>query len=157
MLSHRKAQKTDFETVCSFVQDAQELFYLFPTASYPLTPGQLADNNRNRVEATVALKGDRLVGHANFYHWEQGGTCAIGNVIIAPEVRGQGVGRYLIGQMLDTAYTKYQASRVKVSCFNHNTAGLLFYSNLGFRPFGVEERIEPQGGRVAIIHMHHRR
>jgi hypothetical protein len=62
------------------------------------------------------------------------------------------VARYLIEQMLDTAFTRHQACEVKVSCFNPNVAGLLLYPQLGFLPCSVEERAGKGGERLALIH-----
>ncbi len=52
------------------------------------------------------------------------------------------------------AFQRYSASYVRISCFNHNTAGLLLYYKLGFRPVDLEERKGPDGKRVVLIHMH---
>jgi len=49
--------------------------------------------------------------------------------------------------------SRHGASEVNVSCFNTNAAGLLLYTQLGFRPFGVEERLDRRGNRVALVHM----
>ena len=40
-LSHRTIEKRDFETICSFPQNLEELFFMFPRAEYPLTVNQL--------------------------------------------------------------------------------------------------------------------
>jgi ribosomal protein S18 acetylase RimI-like enzyme len=82
-----------------------------------------------------------------------GGSCYIGNVIIAPFARGVGIGKHLIEQMIDIAFFKHQAIEVIVSCFNQNVAGLLFYPKLGFFPYQIEERKDKQGNQVALIHM----
>jgi GNAT superfamily N-acetyltransferase len=90
---------------------------------------------------------------ANFYVREKGGACAIGNVVVAPEARGQGVGRYLIETMAAKALREHAAREVRISCFNGNVAGLLLYAELGFAPYAVERRLDPAGARVALIHM----
>lgn len=94
-----------------------------------------------------------MAGFANFYICEPGEKCAIGNVVVAPTARGQGVGRYLIETMVQTAFTKYKVKEVQISCFNQNVAGLLLYPKIGFRPDYIEERFDKQGERVALIHM----
>jgi ribosomal protein S18 acetylase RimI-like enzyme len=63
------------------------------------------------------------------------------------------VGRYLIEQMIDLAFSKHQAAEVTVSCFNRNIVGLLLYSKLGFHPYAIEERQDKNGNRIALIHM----
>ena len=97
-----------------------------------------------------------MLAFANFYQWEQGGTCSLGNVLVSPGARGRGVARYLVEQMMALARSRHQAREMKVSCFNHNTAGLLLYPGLGFVPFGIEERQDPDGNRVALVQMSQR-
>lgn len=77
----------------------------------------------------------------------------IGNVVVAPEARAQGVGRFLIDTMIRKALLEHRAEEVRISCFNGNVAGLLLYAKLGFVPFAVEPRLDQQGSRVALIHM----
>lgn len=94
-----------------------------------------------------------VIGFANFYRFEREGVCAIGNVIVAPRARGKGVAKFLVETMVGLAIDRHQASEVQISCFNENTAGLLLYPQLGFMPFGIEERLSPDGRRVALLNM----
>ncbi len=82
-LQSRPVTADDIKTLCSFAQDARELFYMFPKAQYPLTEAQLADAIAQRFDSTVIEAGNRVVGFANFYRAETGGVCCIGNVIVA--------------------------------------------------------------------------
>jgi ribosomal protein S18 acetylase RimI-like enzyme len=153
MLCHRPASEEDLAAICSFVQCEDELFYFFPKADYPLTLQQLQQAVAQRIDATVVEYAGKVVAFANFYLWEQGGRCAIGNVIVSPHARRAGVGRYLINSMAALAFAKYQAAEVTVSCFNHNTAALLLYPRLGFVPYAIEARQDKQGRNVALVHM----
>ncbi|OSM07174.1 putative N-acetyltransferase GCN5 [Magnetofaba australis IT-1] len=152
-MSHRPATSADLATICGFPQSAEELFFLFPKATFPLTPEQLQRAMDQRADATVVELRGQVVGYANFYQWAQGGRCAIGNVIIAPAARGQGVGRYLINRMVDLAISRYAAREVTVACFNHNVSALLLYAGMGFEPYAIEERVDHQGQRVALIQL----
>ena len=153
VLTHRAVEEKDIRVICGFPQSANELFFLFPKATYPLSPAELRNAIARRSDSTVVELEHAVTGFANFYRWETGGTCSIGNVIVAPHARGHGVGLYLIEQMVQIAFSKHQAAEVTVSCFNQNVAGLLLYPKLGFRPYGVEERQDKQGNRVALIHL----
>ena len=153
MLSHREVRPEDVHGICAFPQSAEELFYLFPKASHPLTPDQLRAAIAQRFDSTVVLLDDRVCGFANFYVRVVSGTCAIGNVVVAPEARGRGAGRYLVETMIRKALLDHRAAEVRISCFNGNVAGLLLYSKLGFAPFAVEPRVDPRGARVALVHM----
>jgi len=152
-LSHRPVAEKDIERICGFPQNEDELFFCFPLATFPLTGPQLHEAIARRADATVIELDGEVVAFANFYRWETGGCCVIGNLIVSPAARGQGTGRYLIERMIDLAFTKHQAAEVMVSCFNHNVAGLLLYPKLGFQPYAIEERKDKNGNQVALIHM----
>lgn len=153
-LSFRPVHPDDIPAVCSFAQSADEAFFFFPRCTWPLTPGQLAAAVAQRSDSSVVVEGDEVLAFANFYQWEQGGTCSLGNVLVSPKARGRGVGRFLVERMMEVARSRHQAREMKVSCFNHNTAGLLLYPKLGFVPFGIEERQDQDGRRVALVQMH---
>jgi RimJ/RimL family protein N-acetyltransferase len=152
-LTSRPVTEPDLAVICAFAPSAQELLFFYPKASHPLTPAQLQVAIDLRSDSTVVELDGRVVAFANFYRWESGGICSIGNVIVAPQARNRGVARYLIEQMLTLAFGKHQAAEVQVSCFNQNVAGLLLYPTLGFTPFAIEERQDPQGQRLALIHL----
>ncbi len=152
-VTFRPVADADIPHICGFVRDAQELFFFFPAATWPLTHEQLRDSIAQRCDSTVIEHDGQVAGFANFYRWEQGGTCTIGNVIVDPQVRGVGLGAQLIGQMIHIARSGHQASDVTLSCFSSNVAGLLLYPKLGFVPFAIEERKDKQQERVALIHL----
>jgi RimJ/RimL family protein N-acetyltransferase len=153
LLAHRPVAEKDIRVICTFPQNEDELFFMFPKAEFPLAAEYLRAAIEERSDSTVVEREGRVVAFANFHHWETGGCCALGNVIIAPSARRHGVGCYLIGQMAAIAFAKHRASEVTAACFNQNVAGLLFYSRLGFQPYAIEERRDRKGNRVALIHM----
>ena len=152
-LSHRPVERGDIESLCAFAQTSEELFYLFPKANYPLTPDQLKRAISERTENTVVLLDDALAGFANFYEWEPNGVCAIGNVMIDPNLRGQGLGAYLIKVLSKVAFTKHNARTVHISCFCDNTAGLALYEKLGFQKCGEERRFDKTGNITTLINL----
>lgn len=152
-LQHRPAVAADLSEVVGFPQDADELFYCYPKASWPLTVAQLAAAMAERRGSTVALLNGRVAGFANFYQWQTGEFCALGNMMVAPAARRHGVAQYLIDVMEQLAKDQYKARLMKVSCFNANAAGLLLYARLGYRPQGIVERADPQGRRVALVQL----
>ncbi len=150
-LSHRPATLDDLPEVIRFPQNAEELFFCYPKAVWPLNVEQLAAAMAERRDSTVVLLDGRVAGFANFYQWQQGEACALGNLMIAPWARGQGVARYLVTTMEQLAREHHQATRMRVSCFNTNSAGLLLYPALGYALSGLAERRDPQGARVALL------
>ena len=152
-LQHRPASAEDLHEVVRFPQDSDELFFAYPKASWPLTVGQLAAAMAERRGSTVALLDGKVAGFANFYQWQHGEFCALGNMMVAPWARGQGVAQYLIEAMERLAREQYKARLMKVSCFNANAAGLLLYSRLGYQPRGIVERRSQDGHRVALVQL----
>ncbi|AHF68394.1 GNAT family N-acetyltransferase [Pseudomonas cichorii] len=153
MFHHRPMEEKDIPIVCELPQNADELFYMFPRAVYPLTAPQLKEAMENRFDSTVIEMNGEVVGFANFSRSDFRGRCSLGNVIIAPKARAKGVGRYMINCMMNIAFDKHEATELTASCFNHNVPGLLFYPRMGFRPFAIEERRDKHGARVALIHL----
>ncbi len=152
-LSCRAVEPDDLDYICSFPQYAEELYFIFPKATYPLTREQLATAIANRQHSTILMADDSVIGFANFYHWQPQGCCKIGNFIVKAEYRGQGAGSFLLAHMMRLAQTAYSATHIEISCFNTNTSGLLLYMHRGFTPFAMESRTDHQGHQMALIHM----
>jgi ribosomal protein S18 acetylase RimI-like enzyme len=151
--SHRPVREDDLEVISAFASNEEELFFFYPKAAFPLTPWQLRTSIDTRADSTVVEMNGEVIGFANFYLWETGGICSIGNVVISPKARGLGAGRYLMRVMISLAVEKYQANEIRVACFNRNTSALLLYQSLGFKPVTIEVRHDKQRGRVALIHL----
>ncbi|KAF1051738.1 MAG: hypothetical protein GAK43_02267 [Stenotrophomonas maltophilia] len=152
-LMHRPARIADLDEVVGFPRSADELFYCFPRATWPLTLDQLAEAVAQRRDSQVALYDGRLAGFVNFYQWAEGESCTLGNLMVAGWAREHGVASYLVGVMEDLARRHYHAQRLKLSCFNGNASGLLFYTRLGYRPTGIVERRDRHDERVALIQL----
>lgn len=151
-LAFRPVQDADLPHICSFARSAEELYFLAPRASFPLTPDQLAASIAQRSDSSVVCRGDAVLGFANIYKREEG-ACYVGNVAVAPQARRQGVARYLMQRMAQLAVERYGASELRVSCFNPNTTGLLLYSRLGYTPFALEERVDQRQQSVVLLHL----
>ncbi|WP_448208115.1 GNAT family N-acetyltransferase [Azospirillum sp. sgz302134] len=151
MFTHRPLADADIPRICTFPRDAQELYFLFPRASWPLTPAQVAESLSTRREPTVVLRDGEVVGYANFATFDEGRSASVGNVSVAPSARGTGVAQHLLGVMMDRAFAHYGLPELVLRCFSTNTPGLLLYTKLGFVPVAIEERTTPWGERVALF------
>lgn len=118
---------------------------MFPAAIWPLTPRQLARSANMRCGSTVVECDAVVAGYANFIHCLPGEFCTIGNVIVNPAMRRQGVGTFLLRAMAARAAMAYGAQRVRLRCVSSNKAGLRLYSAMGFRRVGVRARIGLDG------------
>jgi len=131
---YRGLTQADLETICSFPQSAEELFFVSPRAVYPLTPEQVWTTAQERQYPTVVYDADtsNLVAYANLYDWDEAtGACWLGNVITAPAYRGTGAGAYLLRVMEEQA-ASLGARTLKLYCLNPNTRALWFYLKHGF-------------------------
>ena len=155
MFTIRSLRDSDIEPICRMPQGPEELYAFFPKAQYPLVPAQFREALQLRSDSHVVDENGAILGMANFYRWGSQSGCDIGNVIVAPEARGQGVAASLVQFMTSLAYERHCASDVRISCFAFNTAALLLYPKLGFQPFAIEERVGLKGERVALVHLRH--
>lgn len=152
-LSYRPIKITDIDEICRLPQNEEELFFMFPKADYPLSVEQLQTVVENRSDSTVILLDNEIVGFANFYEVKENNYCSIGNVIVNSYFRNKGIGKYLIETMESIALEKYNVREINISCFNMNTKGILLYSKLGYLPYEIEERLDKEKHKIALIKM----
>lgn len=152
MLTYRPVNHYDLPLLATFPQNEDEFYFCYPKGTYPFTPDQLIDIISHRCYSTVIEKEGVLADFANFYQWQHQGLCKIGNVMVNPIFRQQGIARYLLSVMIKQAVDIFQAKEIQVSCFNTNTAALLFYPKIGFLPISIEERYDKQNQKIALIH-----
>ena len=101
----------------------------------------------------VVLCEEQIVGYANFYEADYGDHCSIGNLIVHPQYRNQGVATYLIGKMERLAKDKYAAKESHLSCFEVNQKGLVLYQKLGYVSYALETREKGNGDCALLIEM----
>ena len=152
-LSFRPVASTDISILCKLPQNAEELFYMYPKAHFPLTPDQLTKSIETRFDSSVVCYDNQPAAFANFYEMIEDHYCSIGNVIVDPSKRGMGIGKYLFDQMMELSIQKYNIKEMRLSCFNTNTNALLFYTNYGFIPYEIQSRENHLGEKIASIHM----
>ncbi|WP_166242669.1 GNAT family N-acetyltransferase [Paenibacillus turpanensis] len=150
MYTHRPVNCSDFEEIALFPQDARELFFMYPKGIYPLTPGQLEEAAKSRVNATVILSDKYIVGYSNLYDVTEE-ECWLGNVIIHPNYRSKGAGRYLVETMIHIARMELKIKHFRLVCHNINTKALLFYTKLGFKPFDLKIMQDQYGNELVGI------
>lgn len=153
MFRYRQLQPLDIPVICSFPQNANELFFLAPQASWPLTEQAFAGIVSQRQNPTVVLLHDRVVGFACLHNLETSHRCFVDNIIIAPQFRGQGIGRALVEQMTAVAIDQFAIKDIHLSCFNNNINGLFLYVSLGFKAYFIEERTNHKHEKVVLIHL----
>ena len=153
MVVIREASRCDYEGISNLITNEDELFLVYPSGSYPFTIDQVKRLSQLRKDLTVLTLEDKVVGFANFYDLEPEKFVFIGNVVIDRSFRGEGLGKKIIMHMLKIAFEKYKLPEVRISVFSDNAPALLLYSRFGFCPYDIEERKNPKGESVALIHM----
>ena len=158
VITFRPAIKADLAEILTFPQDKTELFYFFPSATYPLTLEQLETQLSERHESTVMLQNSLLqekgiIGFANFYNVENRNIAFIGNIIIRPDKRAQGLGRKLVQTMIISGFKRFNLNEVHLSCYKQNRSALLFYKQLGFKPYAIETRQDLNNLATDLIHL----
>lgn len=145
----RTAQTSDFETIATFPQDENELFFMFPHATYPLTAEQMAASAKERLKPTVVTCGNEVVAYGDFYgHADD--EIWIGHVIVSPAFRGKGVAAFLLEAMESIARHELDAATIKIACHNLNTRGLLFYAKRGYEPYRMT-KVKTRSGQPAVL------
>jgi [ribosomal protein S18]-alanine N-acetyltransferase len=105
------------------------------------------DDRRISV-ARVARLGDRVVGYS--IAWKVADELHIGNLAVAPDCQGRGIGKALLREMLDAAETEalsYATLEVRMS----NTRAIALYEGHGFRAVALRRRYYPDNGEDAMV------
>ncbi len=153
-LTHRPLETADANSICTFPQSEEELFFAFPKATFPLTPETLLEAAEQRLSPTVALDNGEVVAYANFIKVKEKGFCAIGNLMVHPDHRRKGVASYLVNVMVRQATEIYCARFVRTACFSHNQAAYQMYHKLGFRPGEMQQRLTADGTPVLLVNLY---
>ncbi|MEO0869076.1 MAG: N-acetyltransferase [Cyanobacteria bacterium J06642_11] len=146
------ATENNYQAIGHLVTSPEELYLVCPTGRYPWDVSQLRTIASQRHALTVGLIDQTVVAFSNLYDLVPQRSAFIGNVIVAKDHRGQGIGKALIQHMMTICQTTYGAVP-HLSVFNNNTRALLLYTALGFVPYAVETRFDLHQNKVAMIHM----
>lgn len=156
--SYRTLNDDDLAVISAFPQNAEELFYMGPSYSFPLTPEQIKSRLPDRFCPTVIVDEERRpIAFANLYDLNaEESSCWLGNVIVSPEHRRSGVASFLIEAMMTRAREELGCVRLKLYCHNTNTRALLLYTKNGFVPCGSCRKENHEQQAVVAIEMEKR-
>lgn len=96
----------------------------------------------------VARMDGEIVGYAGA--WIILDEAQITNVAVAPEKRGQGIGRRLMDEMMARAKAR-GASRMTLEVRPSNAVALTLYKSCGFLDYGRRPRYYQDNGEDAVI------
>lgn len=154
MYTHRSLIEGDLIEICAWPQTSEELLYVGPRFTYPLTPEQIITMLTNRFEPTVVIEqaSGQPVAYANLYD-KSDDHCWLGNVIVSPDHRGKGAAEVLLNTMICKAKENYGMKKLFLSCHNTNSRGLAFYYKHRFRPFDLRITKVEDDRRLTTIQM----
>ncbi len=153
MFLHRDTLISDLPFICELPRNERELFYMFPSASYPLKVEQMREILKRREAHTTFFYDDKIVGYANIYGYEDEKIPYIGHVILSSEYRGRGLGKKMIEVMIEKAENLYKNDKIRIAVINENTHAFLLYMKLGFSPFKVSLRFDKKGDPKVLVLM----
>jgi ribosomal protein S18 acetylase RimI-like enzyme len=152
-LEFREARSSDYADICSLVNTREEQFLVYPKGRWPFTIRQLHKLAEERIGLTVVCVNTTIVGFANLYNYIHDSSAFIGNVVVDQSWRGRGIGRALVSYMMNLAASFYHLPGIRISVFQHNIAAVRLYQSMGFSEYAREQKQDPDGNAVTLLHM----
>ena len=127
-------------TVASWIATPDQLFsWAGARFHYPLEERHLHEHAAaaSAPHATTSIFSaaieDRVVGHAELTAIDPvHGTTVMRRVIVDPALRRRGIGRMIVGSVLDVAFHELRLHRVELRAFDTNLAAIALYRRIGF-------------------------
>jgi len=151
----RRAEPDDFEGFCRIYSDESAQS---GTLQLPMPTRELW---RKRLEETpdghyrfVACAGAEIVGNAGLHPVAQtprrAHALAIGIAVPGPW-QGKGVGKALMGTMIDFADRWLPVTRLELTVFTDNARAIALYRRFGFEVEGTHREYALRNGRLADV------
>lgn len=146
LLRLRPFESRDAERIVTWVCDAREAYWLAPRTAPPLSAAAVRDwsgpGRHQRMLVDPARPEPLGYGEVNLLNkWRR--EYWLGHLIIAPQLRGQGLGRRLASLLLQEAFERHGARRVSLVVFPENRAAVGCYRAVGMREEGFETHYFP--------------
>lgn len=138
--SLRSARSEDYAVIVSWIPDAFAcLRWAGPRLQFPFTSEELSARLAPPNGDSWSLVGDSGILQGFGQHWTlHPGAVHLGRIIVAPQFRGQGLGRVLCCQLIANAVAATGASAVTLRVFRDNQAAMALYESFGFSPVVAE-------------------
>jgi len=134
MISIRKLEYPDYQTIPNFFNNTRELQYSFPKIEYPIVLDELKSIIDSRFNPTVLTDDDIPIGFIDLYNIINNTECYIGNLIIHKDFRENGYASILLREIISIAINTYNPKRFKIFCWCENTSALILYKKFNFKP-----------------------
>ena len=153
----RRIQQSDFSALMSWIHTKEEMVqWSGPwNFEFPLDERQLSkffltetlDDKINRAQF-MAIDEDagEVVGQIGFSRiWLKTAAAHVGPVIVAPGLRGRGVGLALMRELLRLGFDELCLHRIELVVFDFNKPAITCYEKAGFRTEGLLRDIVRMG------------
>jgi len=145
-LSLEKFTEADIGPLIAQIPDRRFLAQWAGTSfQWPLDERQLRDHIEKalspetcmRVYKAVDARGKTL-GHGEFTQIDSKNRSAtLSRILIFSSFRGQGLGREMVKQLLETGFSGMNLHRISLHVFDFNETAILCYKSLGFQKEGL--------------------
>ncbi|MCF6328760.1 MAG: GNAT family N-acetyltransferase [Henriciella sp.] len=152
-LSLRPFTKRDIPVLKSwFHSESEVLLWAGASLEYPIRSSVLrafikahrGPSPRHEIWAVSSEKVEAL-GHLQIWYSLRLRQAILGRVAIAPAYRGQGLARPLIKLAVDKAFSRTEINRIELRVYEHNTAAITAYKQVGFIHEGTLRKSTPIG------------
>ena len=153
----RRIQPSDFPTLMSWIHSEEEMVqwsgpwnFEFPLDERQLTKYFLTetlDDKIHRMQYMAALEDSgEPVGQIGFSRiWLRTAAGHVGPVIVAPSLRGRGVGLAMMREILRIGFDELRLHRIELVVFDFNKPAIVCYEKAGFRTEGLLREIVRMG------------
>lgn len=121
-----------------------------PEFRFPFTKTTFLEDTHSRELPSYVLvePDDRLLGFGQYYL--RVGRCHLGRLVVSPEYRGEGLGRRLIGDLVEVGARHLGVVECSLFVATDNTSAIRLYRKLGF----VETQYpEDDPGATSFVYM----
>jgi len=153
----RRIQSSDFSTLMSWIRTKEELIRWSGPWNFelPLDERQLAkffltetldDKILRRQFMAVDTDSGESVGQIGFSRiWLRTTAAHVGPVIVAPELRGRGIGPAMMREILRIGFDELRLHRIELVVFDFNKPAIACYEKAGFHTEGLLREIVRMG------------
>jgi RimJ/RimL family protein N-acetyltransferase len=153
----RQIQQSDFPTLMSWIPTKEEMVqwsgpwnFDFPLEERQLSKYFLTETLDDQIHRTqfmaVEEDSDEPVGQIGFSRiWSRTAAGHVGPVIVAPALRGRGIGLTMMREILRMGFDELRLHRIELVVFDFNKPAIACYEKSGFRTEGLLRDIVRMG------------
>lgn len=156
-MEFRPTTSEDLRTILGWVgNDRDMVLWSGPTFTWPLTLDQLLtylENPKRTYWSAIYRDAQELLGHASLLIDEDAALMRIGFIIVNPDLRGQGAGRFLVDGVVRRGFETSTIPVMTLGVLAHNHPAIQLYESLGFTSTGTTSRIPIRDEEWEVIAM----